>query len=207
LNPAAMLMAFLSIATVATGQGAGAPGKGSKPSAKVIPLTPEREAAALAFANANHPELAELLGNLKTMDETQYKAAVSSLASQADSLAAIAKRDPNVHAVAVKEWKVQSRVSVLAAKVMHLDPAARSAVEGELRTLLEEQSSLRIVRKELEVKRAAEQLRKSEEQLVKLKADREAWVAQQLKRWLRTKDRPKARKTGELPSKKPGSNP
>lgn len=202
----ALLVAFLVVSPSAFGQKDGTPSK--NPKAKLIPLTPEREAAALEFAKSNHPELAELLGNLKSMDETQYKGAVSTLASQAESLAALGKRDPEIHAVALREWKAQSRVNVLAAKLNHLEPAAKPAAEGELRKLVEEQAGLRIARKELEVKRTAEQLRKSEEQLQKLRAEKDTWIAQQLKRWLKTKDKPKAKpKTTEPPSNKPGSNP
>jgi hypothetical protein len=202
-----LLMMLTALATNGFGQGTAPPPKQTKPPAKTAPLTPEREAAALAFARTNHPELAELLVSLKTMDETQYKTAVSSLANQAESLAALAKRDPEVHAVALREWKTQSRISVLAAKVTHLDPAARPVVEGELKKLIEEQADLRIGRKELEVKRATEQLRKSEEQLQKLRSDRESWIAQQLKRWLRIKDKPKAKPKAVEPPSKPGSNP
>jgi len=202
------MVLVVSYAPIATGQGTTPPAKGAKAPAKAAPLTPEREAFAVAFAKVNHPELGELIGNLKTMDETQYKTAVTTLATQAESLAALAKRDPEVHGVALREWKAQSRISVLAAKVTHLDPSARPAAEVELKKLVEEQASLRITRKELDVKRAAEQLRKSEEQLQKLKADRDSWVAQQLKRWLRTKDKPKSKpKAAESPNGKPGSNP
>lgn len=203
----ALLSLFLAVAPNALAQQSPPP-KGARGQAKSIPLTPEREAAALAFAKNNHSELAELLGNLKTMDESQYKSAVATLASQADQLAVVAKRDPDMHAVALKEWKTQSRISVLAAKITHLDPSAKSSAGGELQKLIEDQAGLRIARKELEVKRTAEQLRKAEEQLAKLRADKETWIAQQLKRWLRTKDRPKAKpKATESPSKKPGTNP
>jgi len=204
---AALLCLFL-IAPGALGQKDGASSRVAKVPAKSVPLTPEREAAAIAFAKANHSELAELLGNLKTMDESQFKGAVSTLASQADQLSALAKRDPEMHSVALREWKTQSRISVLAAKITHLDPSAQSAAGDELRKLIEEQAGLRIVRKELEVKRTTEQLRRSEEQLQKLKVEKDAWVAQQLKRWLRTKEKPKAKpKAPEQPSNKPGPNP
>jgi len=203
----ALLSLFLAVAPNALAQQS-VPPKAAKLPPKAAPLTPDREAAALAFAKANHSELAELLGNLKTMDESQYKSAVSTLASQADQLAAVAKRDPDMHAVALKEWKTQSRISVLAAKITHLDPSLKSSASDELRKLVEDQAGLRIARKELEVKRTAEQLRKSEEQLEKLRSDKDAWIAQQLKRWLRTKDRPRAKpKATETPSKKPGTNP
>ena len=204
----ALLTLFLVVAPPVAGQQAGTPAKSPKAPPKNIPLTPEREAAALAFAKANHPELAELLGNLKTMDESQYKAAVSTLASQSDQLSALSKRDSEMHAVALREWKTQSRISVLAAKITHLDPSAQTSAGDELKKLLEEQAGLRIARKELEVKRTAEQLRKAEEQLQKLRSEKESWIAQQLKRWLRTKDRPKTKpKATESPSKKPGPNP
>src|SRR5262245_39876373 len=95
----ALLTAFLILPAAAFAQKDGAQARSGKPAAKSTPLTPEREKSAIEFAKANHPELAELLGNLKTMDETQYKGAVSTLASQADALAALAKRDSEMHAV------------------------------------------------------------------------------------------------------------
>jgi hypothetical protein len=198
----------LVVPAAAHPQSTGAP-KPNKPAARPpAPLTPEREATALAFAKTNHPELAELLGNLKTMDGAQYHKAVSALATQSESLAALAKRDPEIHAVALREWKTQSRINVLAAKVTHLDPAARPAAETELKKFVEEQADLRISRKELDVKRATEQLQRSEDQLQKLKSDRDSWIAQQLKRWLRSKDaKPKSKPKPETPPTKPEPKP
>ena len=190
-------------------QSADPPAKSApKQPAKKLPFTPEREAVGFAFAKANHPELAELLGNLKTMDRSQYELAVVVLSTQAENLAAISKRDADMHALALKEWKAQSRVNVLAARITHLDPPARDAAELEMRKLLSEQSDVRIARKELEIKRTTEQLKKAEEQLQKLKSDRDSWIAQQLKRWMKSKEKSKAKpKTAEPSSKKPEPKP
>lgn len=185
------------------------PGKpAAKSQAKKAVFTPERESVAIAFAKSNHPELAELLGNLQTMNRGQYETAVAVLATQAENLAAILRRDADMHALALKEWKAQSRVNVLAARITHMDGSSREAAEGELRTLLGEQSDLKISRKELEVKRTAEQLKKAEDQLQKLKSDRDSWIAQQVKRWMKSKEKSKPKsKTAEPSSKKPEPKP
>jgi hypothetical protein len=204
-------LAFLALTLSAATCLAGDPPAKSdpRPAPKKLPFTPEREAAGLAFANANHPELAELLGVLKTMNQLQYETAVVVLSTQAENLAGLAKRDADMHRIALQEWKAQSRVNVLAAKAFHLVPDARKTAEAEMRKLLEEQSDLRIARKQLEIKRVGDQLRKTEEQLQKLKAERETWIAQQLKRGMKTKDKAKqpAKKSAESPSKKPEKNP
>ena len=60
-------------------------------------MTPERQAAALKFAELHHPELYELLQNLKEARRPEYQEAVRQLYNDSERLA----RHQGTHADAV----------------------------------------------------------------------------------------------------------
>jgi len=92
-------------------------------------------------------------------------------------------------ALALSDWKAQSRIELLVAR-QRQQPTEANATE--VRKLLVEQSDLRIKRKEIERDRAQAALARAETQLSKLKAEQSQWVEQQAKRLLRGLAKPKA---------------
>lgn len=111
----------------------------AKRSAVRIPA--EREAAALAFARENHPELAALLEGLKENAPKEYGAALVDLDRAVERLARTRERSAERHAVELADWKITSRIRLLAARLtMSPDPA----VEAELRAALRERLELRL---------------------------------------------------------------
>lgn len=115
--------------------------KSTRAKGKKIPgFTGEREAAAMTFVRTNHPELAELLDQLKSSDPGQYQRAIRDLFKSSERLAQLEERNPQRYPLELSMWKVNSRIQVLLARLtMSSDPA----VEDQLRQAVAEQLELR----------------------------------------------------------------
>jgi hypothetical protein len=115
--------------------------KPARAKGKKIPgFTGEREAAAMTFVRTNHPELAELLEQLKTSDPSQYQRAIRDLFKSSERLAQVEERNPQRYPLELSMWKVNSRIQVLVAR---LTMSPEPAVEDQLRQALAEQLDLR----------------------------------------------------------------
>ena len=77
----------------------------------------EREAAALAFVRENHPELADLLEQLKAMKPDQYERAINELWQVSRTLANYKKNEKRRYQPALDVWKARSRAELLAAQL------------------------------------------------------------------------------------------
>lgn len=108
--------------------------------ARTLPaFTPEREAAALTFVTAHHPELAPLLAGLKLSRPNEYQRAIRKLFADSERLAHIREMQPKQYELKLREWMLESRIQLLVARLtMERTPA----LEAELRTALEEQLSI-----------------------------------------------------------------
>ena len=81
------------------------PQKAERPIARAaVVIPPEREAAALAFARENHPELAALLEGLKQNAPREYQAALVDLDRAVDRLGKSRERSAERHAFDLSEW-------------------------------------------------------------------------------------------------------
>src|SRR5690349_8086084 len=72
-----------------------------------IQITPEREAAALAFVQRNHAELADLLSALKTSQPEEYERAIRDIFRVTERLTTIQERDPLQYELDVAAWTAQ----------------------------------------------------------------------------------------------------
>jgi hypothetical protein len=99
-------------------------------------FTPEREAAALTFVRAHHPELAELLDRLKSRRPQEYQKAVRELFRASERLAQSQELQPQRYEMELNEWKLQSRIQLLVAR---MSMGRTPELEAELRHLLAEQ--------------------------------------------------------------------
>lgn len=112
----------------------------AKNSRPVAGFTPEREAAALTFVRANHPELAGLLERLKDRRPHDYEKAVRDLFRVSERLALSREMFPVRYELELKQWKLTSRIQVLSARIsMKRTPEQ----EQELKRLLAEQLEVR----------------------------------------------------------------
>lgn len=133
-------------------------------------FTPEREAAALTFVRAHHSELADLLARLKERRPHEYQKAVRDLFRVSERLTESRERRPERYELELQEWKLQSRVQLLVAR---MTMGRTPELEHELRGLLNEQLDLRREIVRLDRDRATARLQTLQKELDDLDARRE----------------------------------
>jgi hypothetical protein len=163
----------------------------SSAKANVVRISPEHEAAALAFAGENHPELASLLDGLKQNAPKEYQAALVDLHRTVERLANVKERSLERHEFVLAEWKLSSRIRLLAARLtMSSDPA----VEAELRAALRERVEFRLAAQRTERDRLQTRVGKLEEQIEETASTADAIVEKQFLELRKSlPDRPAAR--------------
>jgi hypothetical protein len=140
-------------------------------------VTPEREAAAVTFVRMNHPELADLLAQLKKTKPKAYESAVRELYRAYERLEQAKDRDPERHQLELEAWKLKSQLHVLQARG---SMTSAEAIEEELRRLLARQADVQLAQLQLERQRAAARLEKLDDSIAELQRDREAQLERQL---------------------------
>ena len=172
----------------------------AKPQLPAIRITPERETAALAFARANHAELASLLDGLKRNAPGEYQAALVDLDRAVERLAKVREKSAERHAFELAEWKITSRIRLLAARLtMSSDPT----VEAELRAALRERLELRLSAQRAERDRLQIRVSKLDQQIEELASKADATVEKQFVELRKTL--PAARPAAKTKSKKPAT--
>ena len=120
-------------------------------------FTVAREAAALAFVGQHHPELVDLLHQLKESDEEEYERVVRELFQTSERLAGVQERNPERYALELEQWKLRSRIQLLAARVSMTDS---ETLKEELRGALEKQAKVRLDLLHLEQRQLRNRLEK-----------------------------------------------
>jgi hypothetical protein len=173
------------------------------------PMPPEREAAALTFARLHHPELAELLVQLKKNRPAEYQRALRDLFQASERLARIEEKSPERYELTLEAWKLESRSRLLAARMtMSDDPA----LEAELKATLLQLVDVRVRELKLERERIAQRVEKIDEMISAIEADREAAALEDLLRMKRTlgtqvsKPGRPAKEDGSAPKEKSAPN-
>lgn len=176
--------------------------KGVRPQPAVVTITPEREAAAVAFARGNHPELAALLDGLKRNAPREYHAALVDLDRAVERIGKIKEKSPDRHQLELSEWKITSRIRLLAARLsMSSDPI----VETELRTALRERLELRLSAQRAERDRFQSRVTRLDQQIEEMSSRADATVEKQFVELRKTL--PAARPSAKTKTKKPVVEP
>ncbi|WP_254507453.1 hypothetical protein [Anatilimnocola floriformis] len=151
------------------------PNPKEQPKAKLIPITPEREAAVMEFVEKNHAELAALLTHLKTSQPKEYERAVRDLFRVTEKLAMVKDREDGQYNLELKAWKAQSRAQLLVARLKMTDPESANTEEmkSQLREILSEQLAARIEVMKLERERTTARLDRLNQDIGKFEQDRE----------------------------------
>lgn len=182
---------------------------GQKGAAKNQDMTPEREQAALAFVEENHPKLAKLIVPLKDSNFKEYQKAIKELSRTTERLSGIRTKDPARYELELDAWKIQSHVRLLAARMtMEDDPE----IEQELRAMLKKkvENQLKLLQNEREFLQS--RLKQVETQLERQSKSQDDLVQQEYDRLLKRTDRekqavvPKAN-PGKPTTGKKGNNP
>ena len=145
----------------------------------VEPVSQQREAAAMSFAQQYHPELAELLTRLRDSNPAQFAKAVRELDQTRDRLEKNRERDPERYSIMLHEWQLDSRVRLLAAR---LTMSTSAELETELRQVLNERHDVRLQLLTYDRERSKVRLQKMDEQIAEHVQSREATVDRELDR-------------------------
>lgn len=144
--------------------------------ARPLAITPQREAAAVSFAQEHHPELAKLLVHLKRNNKREYERAIRELFRTSERLAQAKERDNARYELEVEIWKVESQIRLLVARLTMNGNDVE--MQEKLRSLLVERVDLRIRRHRMERDRLAARLERLEENITRLENERETLVDQ-----------------------------
>ena len=143
------------------------------------------EPSVLAFVHEHHAELERVLGYLRENNAAEYERAIGDLSKSVNRLRMLQDRDPKRYELEVRQWQVGSRAELVAARYQ-MEP--RDEYKSQIRELLAEQWELKRALLTLERDRAAERLRKLDEQLTDLNQSREGTLERRTQ--VLTKKRP-----------------
>lgn len=166
-------------------------------------FSPEREAAALTFARLHHKELHNLLKSLKKSDEKEYQQAIRELFRTSETLASIKDRDKKRYELDLREWKLKSRIQLMAAR---LRMSRSDSMIDELREALLEQQDVRLERLKLDRDRTQKKLDRVQKSIDQLEKDKQARVQRQLKQLVRQPKASPPKKGKDQSSGKKGDN-
>ncbi|MBI3465636.1 MAG: hypothetical protein HY000_21675 [Planctomycetes bacterium] len=156
----------------------------TRPGRELPAFTSEREAAALTFISLHHPEMAELLRQLKGTSPAEYKREIRVLFRSSESLAELKDKDPELYDLELQAWVLDSRIRLLAAR---LSMTPSESVEQELRQALSEQIDVRIAQQTLTRSRLAARLAELDTQIERLEANRDEQIQRRVKSLLNGK--------------------
>jgi len=158
----------------------------SRPARDLPAFTSEREAAALTFISLHHPEMAELLRQLKGTSSAEYKREIRVLFRSSETLAELRDKDPEMYDLELKDWILDSRIRLLAAR---LSMSPSESVEQELRQALSEQIDVRIAQQTLTRRRLATRLAELDTQIERADTNRDDQIERRVKSLLSGKNR------------------
>jgi hypothetical protein len=160
-----------------------------------------REEAALAFVRANHPELAELLEQLKAMKPEQYERAINELWQVNRQLAAYKRNDERRYQPALDVWKARSRAQLVAAQMAGSSPSPQ--LESRLREALKTQLDAEIRQQRNERVLVQERLRKLDETIDRLESRRDKLVESRYQSLVKKAERARRTEWGPAPTSAP----
>jgi hypothetical protein len=163
--PAALVAAALACAAAAQDRADSAK---PKPKPEERKLSEQDERAALDFAQEHHADLHALLLRLRQGRKGQYLTAVRQIHQTRERLERLRERTPDRYEASLKQWRIDSRLRLLVARMtMSDDPA----LNEELRELLAERTRLRLELLRLDRERLKSRLEKVNDQIIDLEAD------------------------------------
>jgi hypothetical protein len=137
----------------------------------------------LEFARQHHPELAELLINLRKADKARFAAATQDLERAIERLQRVQQRTPDRYESELAIWKIESRIRLLTAQSVAGMPEVR---RQELKRLILERQQIRIEQLAADRAKLAARLQKLDEDLTALQADREQQAEKEIDRLLKS---------------------
>jgi hypothetical protein len=149
---------------------------------QLVALAAEREVAAMDFVREHHPELSELLGQLKSVNSNEFRRAMLDLARTTERLRGVKDRDPPRYELELRAWQLDSQIRLLTARLTMAD---NPAFIEEMKDLMLQRDRVQRAQQVLERQRLAARLEKLDASLEKTPEEREQQVTAQLERLLR----------------------
>jgi hypothetical protein len=153
------------------------------PTATAGDLGSDDESSALKFAREHHPELAKLLGPMKSARPKEYQKAVRELSRVADRLTRMELRAPERYAIEVDLWKAESRLRLVAARSAMVDDDDR---REQIEKLVTERNALKLRLFEFERNEASARISQLDKQIETLKAQESDAVRKEVDRLVNT---------------------
>lgn len=144
---------------------------------KTPPIDEKAEADVLEFVSEHHPELADLLEQLRDKNSKEYQKAISDLSRVRQRLHLMQKNDDQRYKLELAIWKAETHIQLLAAR-LHMDDKAE--LRDQLRAALSEQVDLRLQLLKYEREIAKDRLSRIESQIKKLDSERSQTIDRQL---------------------------
>lgn len=143
-------------------------------------LTKRQEQAVLRFARRHHPELADLLKQLNQEMTAEYEKAIRQIHVVSERLERMKDRSPDDYQLQLDQWKVDSRIQLLAAR---MTMSSDEQLQVEMEKLLDRKFTLKEEQLKRDRTRTAARLEKIDAQLDGLQHDREAMLKRELTRY------------------------
>ncbi len=158
---------------------------------KTITLTTEQQAAALGFVALNNPDLMPVLNHLRNTNRPEYDKGLAQIYMANERLGKMSKDDAERHDVELRMWIVNSRLTLLAAR---MSVSNAPTMNDELKQLVREEVEVKSDLLNLDYKRDLAKLEKLKNEITRLKVGRDkevdTRVAELKKEISRTKQKP-----------------
>jgi uncharacterized protein YgiM (DUF1202 family) len=136
----------------------------------------------IRFAETHHPELADLLRQLRAADSPEFDRAVGEIAIQIERIERFRSRAPARFESELKGWKTDSQIKLLVARwAMSQDPE----LEQQIRALLKTRQAVRFAQLQQEKKRLRQRLLQVDEQIAAANSGRNAKIDDEFTRLTR----------------------
>ena len=153
--------------------------KAKAPATSAVDGNADEEAAALKFAKEHHPELAKLLGPMKSTRPKEYQKAVRELYRTADRLTRMETRAPERYAIEIEIWKTESRLRLIAVRTAMVDDDER---REQIEKLVTDRNALKIKLYEFERDEAKSRISQLDKQIEMLKTQESNAVRKEVDR-------------------------
>ncbi|REJ91517.1 MAG: hypothetical protein DWQ29_05640 [Planctomycetota bacterium] len=145
-------------------------------------LDADEEHAALEFARDHHPELADLLDQLRATNPKGYRNAIREVARDRARLERIEERNPERYELELKAWTIDSRIRLTAAQSVMGDA---DEARVRLRDLLVERNVVKLELLRFERQRLSDRLERIDASIERLESDPETTADRELDQLLR----------------------
>ena len=163
--------------------------KAVRKKANVGQVSEARKQELLSFVNEHHPELKDLLAELENGKKARpYRRAMGALDRSVKKIESTKQRNPKRYEMALRQWKLESRIKVAAAQVKLNDSEEN---RSELETLVAKLVDFHVERMKSERDQIKKRLGLIEKRIADIEANRAEAIEKRIKSATRTRKKEK----------------